>query len=475
MKWLKKFFLFLTGLFLVPTLVIAQTINLNEFLNQLKRTHPIFEKEKLTAQIEINEQKSFMGAQDWYIFSTVGYSHEEPAISFSGPEKTDALSVEGGIERLFWETGGRLTASFSSFYAGIKINPMFGFPESFYQNQLAVTYYHPLLKNRNGFLNRLEYKLKQYDIDFSKIRAQENIEDFLASAASKFLDWAFLSEQKKIITNRIKLSEDDLAATRKKRKANLVDQVDVIRSEDAVRFWKQNLGLIESRWKALQAELAELSEDQKINNASPEFDLYKIETPPPLEQSISDLKNNSRLIKILNIRINQLEYALSGYEETEKPDLSAFAQLNTKNLDKNLGKSLAMDKPDAVIGLKFSVPLENRTPKAKIEKTDLQIEQLHKQSDELSLTLISALKNFHMQLKELENVLQLNQEQIESAKERTMEELKLYNLGRSNLTFVILSQDNVENSKLTYAQNALTYHKLKLAYQALTDQLYKEQ
>ena len=78
-----------------------------------------------------------------------------------------------------------------------------------------------------------------------------------------------------------------------------------------------------------------------------------------------------------------------------------------------------------------------------------------------------------LSLKELEKVLKLNQEQIKSAKERTKEELKLYNRGRGELTFVILSRDNEKNAKLTYAFNALTYHKLIIEYRVLMDQLYR--
>ena len=70
-------------------------------------------------------------------------------------------------------------------------------------------------------------------------------------------------------------------------------------------------------------------------------------------------------------------------------------------------------------------------------------------------------------------MLSLNREQIQSARDRTEEELKLYNQGRGDLTFVILSRDNEENAKLTYAANALTYHKLNLEYLALMDQLYE--
>ena len=81
------------------------------------------------------------------------------------------------------------------------------------------------------------------------------------------------------------------------------------------------------------------------------------------------------------------------------------------------------------------------------------------------------MTNIYIQIQELERVLALNQEQIESAKAKTGEELKLYNQGRGELTFVIQSQDSEQNAKLTYAQNGLTYHRLIVAYRALLDEL----
>ena len=77
----------------------------------------------------------------------------------------------------------------------------------------------------------------------------------------------------------------------------------------------------------------------------------------------------------------------------------------------------------------------------------------------------------YIQIKDLQQVLTLNQEQIESAKAKTVEELKLYNQGRGELTFVIQSQDSEQNARLNYAQNALTYHQLIVQYHALLDEL----
>jgi hypothetical protein len=471
MNKLKPMLLIFVCLFM-RHLSMAQTITQEAFLKQLVETHPIFEKEMLSAEILREDQKSLAGMQDWTMFSSIGYSHEEPDIAIAGPERTDAFSVSGGVEKLFWKTGGRLSASVTASYAKIKIDPLWGFPNTFYQNRIDLSYRHPLLKNKKGFLDRLEYDLKQYDIDFSEVQAKENLEDFVAASASKYLDWVYLTEQIKILQDRLKLSQDELDRTVRKREANLVDQADVIRAEDAVRIWNQNLVLVESQMKALQAELAVLVQNPELNQSVPDYNLYRIEALIPLEESALRLKENSRLIKPFDILISQLEFANRGFKETGKPDLAFLAQANLKKLDEGLGQSLGLDKPDAMLGLEYRFPVGNRIAKHQMVKTDLQISQARRQREEIVLTLTSSLTNLYIQLTELVHVLQLNQEQIDSAKERTQEELKLYNQGRGDLTFVILSRDNEDNAKLTYLLNALTYHKLLIEYKSLLDQLY---
>jgi outer membrane protein TolC len=273
------------------------------------------------------------------------------------------------------------------------------------------------------------------------------------------------------LAERSRLSEEELARTQRKRQSNLVDQVDVIRAEDAVRISKQGMFLIESHLKAVRAELAVLSQSDELNSTEPEFDLYRVVQLPALETAVAQVRENSRIIKAINFRVQQIGYSRKGFEETMRPELAFVAQGNTKSADPELGQSFALDKPDFVVGLHFRVPLENRTAKSKIAKTDLQLNQIQQQVQEISLDIESAITNIYIQIKELEQVLTLNREQIESAKAKTREEFKLYNQGRGELTFVIQSQDSEQNARSTYAQNALTYHTLLVEYRSLMDQL----
>jgi len=76
-----------------------------------------------------------------------------------------------------------------------------------------------------------------------------------------------------------------------------------------------------------------------------------------------------------------------------------------------------------------------------------------------------------IQIREMEKVLALNRRRIESAKEKREEELKLYNQGRGELTFVLQSRESEESAKMIYAENSCLYHLYVLQYRALMDEL----
>lgn len=474
MDYIKPILLMLVGFFSFQSLSHAQTITLQEYLSRLEQVHPLFEIEKLSPRIEREKQEGFLGAEDWNIASNFGFSRDEPLFNFSGPDRIDAYTYSSSFGRTFWKTGGRLTASSSTTKLNLNLpatDDLTGFPTNWYQKQYDITYTHPLLKNRGGFLDRLQYDLKQYDIDVSEIIALENKEKFLVGVVDKFNDWVFLTEQKKIIQERLQLSEDEFGRTTRKMEANLIEKVDVFRAEDAVRIAKQNQVLTESQWRALQGELAVLLQDEKINNFSPEHNLYEVRELMPFDKAVSYLRNDSWLIKILTKQLDKLGYARRGFKEQTKPDLVIVAQISTRKIDENYTFSLNMDKTDAFVGLQYSRPLGNRTAISKVNQTELQILKVQKQVDNMVLNLTSALTNLYIQITEMEKVLDLNQKQIESAKDKTQEELKIYNQGRGDLTFVIQGRDNEQTAKLLYARNALTYQKLILQYRALLDNL----
>ncbi|UCH11195.1 MAG: TolC family protein, partial [Fidelibacterota bacterium] len=119
----------------------------------------------------------------------------------------------------------------------------------------------------------------------------------------------------------------------------------------------------------------------------------------------------------------------------------------------------------------FNYPLGNRTARANAEKGRLQVHHHDLETADVTLSLEAGLRNLLIQIEGMERVLALNEQQIESARLKTAEELKRYEQGRGDLVFVIQSQDNEERAKLSYAQNAALYHGQQLRLKALLDEL----
>ena len=470
------YFLFLTACFVQfhNGTAHAEPLTKEGFVALLERTHPIFEKERLTRSIEEAEQQRYLGEVDWNVSSSLTWSREEATITAFGPDLTNSLSLQTGLNKQFWDTGGSLSATYSINRSSSSFEqaPLFSYPERFYENSVELQYSQPLLRNFGGKLTRLQYDLKAYDVDVAGIQAAENIEDFLTEAISKYLDWVYFEEQKKIIERRLNLSRKEFERTQQKFNAFLVDSADVMRSKDALNTWRQNLGLVESQLSALSAELSVLTQSSLFLTSKPDFNLYSLQRPEALASAKARLDNSSRVLRILDLRKKQLDLNAIGVRETGKPDLSLIAAVTVKSAEEEAGDSFAFDKQDAAVGLQLSVPIENTTAKADYRRTRLQSLQLRKEREDAVLSLSASLSSLHTQLTKLMGVLELNREQIESARLRTIEEIKIYEQGRGDLTFVIMSRDNEESAKLAYAENALNYQKLWVQYQALMDELY---
>ncbi len=474
------------GIIFVPLVVQlggAQTITMHELFESIKKTHPFFAKEALSSEIEAKTQERYLGAQDWSISASPYYTYQRPASSGLGvPEQIHVVAGQLGVEKALWSTGGRFSLSWKSDYTDQTIPDIVipftpdnivipAGPSKLYTNRVYITYAQPLLQNAGGKLDRLGYELSKYNIDFAEIQAFENQEGFVLDLGIRFLDWVLLSEQKRIAKERFALAQEQLSQIKRRWAANLVEKVDVLRTEDAVRIAEQGLVLIESHWKAKQAELAVLAQSSELYDLSPEYDIYTRETLVEPDEAVSQLMETSRTLNALSVRRDQLSRQLDGFTETSRPQLYFSVGAGLEGGDDEVGGSFELDKPDILVSLDFRYPLGNRTASADVAKTEIELRQMDKDIKNIALELEARVRNLLILIKEMEKVLVLNQEQIESAQAKTKEEIRLYNQGRSDLTFVIQSHDNEEVAKLTYAENAITYQKLILQYHALMDEL----
>ena len=469
---MKSALLFLFIFLSIP--IVAAAITLEELLEKARTTHPLVRSQRLASEIAAEQREGLKGSQDWLLDLGGSAIYDEPIPSPvpGSSSRNRILGVNARVTRSDWNSGSRVSIAYGTGWGDANIIGFGGSRFSQFQNTMSAEYSLSLLRNAGGILQRLEYDLAEHDIDISRLEADEIIENFLLNLGSKFLNWSFQQEQLQILEDRLNIAQEDLEQSRQKRADNLIEEVDLLRSEDAERIALQNLLLTQSEWKASRIEIATLLDDPSILIASPEFDLFS--QAAGLSQEIVRLRlsEHSRAIEILNVAKEQLGVGRTGFENALKSDLSFVVSGALRNGDPAFNDSLAMDRPEVTVGLQFSKPIGNTTAESDLRRVDLQIRQVVNQIRSLELDLASNAMSIITQMTELEQILALNRDQITSAKRRTEEEIKLYNQGRGELNFVHQSQDNEATSRLIHARNATLYQQLFLQLKALMDELH---
>jgi outer membrane protein TolC len=389
---------------------------------------------------------------------------------------------EASLGRAFWRTGGRLDLGYGIDYTDQELNESsfslptgdvvdVGEPDRFTRQGVSLSYRQPLLKNRGGDLDRLAFDLQGYTAEQTELETAENQEDFLLDLGLRFLEWILLTEQKRIGADRLGLAEEELASTRRKLEGGVVEEVDLFRAKNAMLEAKRNLRLVEARWEAKRVELATQAQDPSVRGASPVYGLYDTLTLPAPDDAYRRLRTGSRILQQLERRAAQLERERASLYDEEKPELDLLAAGGLKDGAEDTEDAVGFDKPEATVALAYTVPLGNRTAIADIERNVLERHQVAERMDDTALLLETEVRSLLLQLEEREEVLALNREQIETAAQVTREELRLYEQGRNQLTFVLQSRDQEQVARLIYARNATEYHAFWLRYRALMDEL----
>jgi len=471
---MKHFLLTLILMLISPIVLFGQSFTLDEFLDLLKDTHPVFREKSLAKGIIRQEATLLSNTDDWMISSKSYVRYERPAINFAGPDRMQSIVGDIGVSKTFQKNGSHLSAYFKTGYYDFKIDPGYQIPSALQWNQFYFAYSIPLLRNRNGFLDRLQYQLKQYDIDITEIVETERCEDFLYMASLRFLQLSTINEQIGIAQKRQDIAKDELDRITLMNNAGLVDKVDVIRARNSIINLNQNMALYRAKKEALQAELAHLTNHIDLTDFKPVYDLYQTHYIPCDSVNISKIITNSRLIVPFTIQLSQINHYEKGLMNQRKPDLSAYGSLGIEKIDSNVIKSLPVDKPTLEIGVNLSLPLENKQVKLNLELNELRRNHLLELKESTKRDLISSLMNLTIQLNKLKEVLNMNRQLIESSYQKTLEEKKLYDAGRGDLNFVIQSRDDEMKAFLILAENAYYYQSLYIEYLSLLDELYPQ-
>ena len=243
----------------------------------------------------------------------------------------------------------------------------------------------------------------------------------------------------------------------------------MLRAEDAARAGEQALLQLQSQRAGKQAELAVLTADSSLT--APSFDLYTAGELPDIEADVAALAAEARALRPLRVLLDQQAARRRGLEEQRRPELTLTVSGGLTGAAERAIDSLDVLDPDLTVALLYGVPSAHTTIDAGISAIEARDAQISEEQRSILVELEAGLRGLFAQIREMERILELGRQQIDSALQKTEEEIRLYNQGRGQLTFVILSRDDEQNARLALADDAALYHGLLLRYRALADRL----
>ena len=466
---LAKTTIFVLGLAMLAVSVSA--IELEEYLGLVQKNHPFFLKEELAVEVAQSYRETLLPRYEWHYSLMPQYTIlDEPSASDFFSNLVQAAALEAGMQRSFAD-GRRMGFSVSTAYTWMQ-NPPVTMEANSFQHGVEVSLSWPLKKNMER-LARLGYDVQEYTIKAKEVEIQESREYFLVEPATLFIDWAYALELVDIYQQRLEFAEEQLATTNRMFRSNLIDKLDVLRAEDAIRMSQQAIVEYESLAKSIQAVLATLSDSEGIYEDKPVFDFYAFVELPAAAEAAARGKTNTRLKKPLLFLIEQLRFQSEAFGEREKATLDLFLEAGVYGPEDAFIDSLKVIHPQATIGLSYSPATGLEQVGAERQFISTQISQLEKEIEAIEKTVETNVTSLLIQAVELEKIIELNRQLIDSAEEKASEEARLYSQGRNMLTNVIQSRDSVQAQKAKLVDNFARYHRLIIQYRAFVDQLLK--
>ncbi|CAC9592293.1 hypothetical protein BHECKSOX_1122 [Bathymodiolus heckerae thiotrophic gill symbiont] len=418
-------------LFSINSAAMTQT----EFVERLKNNHPFFAQQKLDQQTTKLDYIASSANQDWILSSSIDSANKLNI-------QTSSATI--GATRNLASTGADLVVSNV-------------WSDGTATDKLVVSYTQPLLKNAFGVNDLLATDLSKIKIDIDMLIREQSAEVFILAQLYKLVDLSYAQQQLMLANHRLTLAKQELSLMKDKFEQSIVDRVDVLLQEDSYQRVLQKQLQAEQDLDLLKQELS-IVLSVSIGSVYSDYDLYQLYQSMPNNLQVQ-LEENTAEMKLAKLEQAVLKRQLLSDKNSTQAQLDlTLGATNENNNNWN-------------IGLGLSYPLGNTEAKSTLEKTQIGLAKIKQSTAEQLLNLTVKAGVLTKKLQHLTKLLNTYQARIKIAEARALAEKKRYELGNSQVSFVISAQNNVHDVNLAYAQAAVKYQKSVLEFKAVIDQL----
>ncbi len=357
----------------------------------------------------------------------------------------DGSVVEAKASRALDNNGGGL-------YAGYRVSrgrfPVY--EDKAYTNQLGefkVGAVFSLLRDRVTDERRTKLRLADQDVDVARLEREMVAIGVQRRAMSAYQAWSVAGLRLKAYRDLLALSE--------KRRSQLARQVQLgARPQILITENDQNL----ARRRSLVAQA-----EQKFAEAANALSFFWRDTNgvplvPIAEQlpdALPELPNAARKagpilrpdLKTVLVRIDQSLARLDLAENDLKPRLDARAELGKDVGGVGLGGT-SRTPAEAIVGVKFSVPLERRSARGRIAEARAEIDGLRTRHRMLEEQIAIEVKGIAIGIEGADKVADLATQEADLAGKMAVAEQRRFDMGASDFFLINQREESATDARL---------------------------
>ena len=460
----KTFFGYLTKqIYLYPGLILvllfpshsaySQELNLDNFIQSILKNNPGVQKILYEKDVAAGARDASHGIDDAALTSSIGLSHTEPDKIFgSEPTRSDNKNLNLSYNRIFSDTGTRMSLGYSNLYTDR--NPASAFSGSqYYQPSFTLRLTQPLLKNAGGIQDSLNIKTSELNYKLSELSSQENLESYITQLASLYIDW-YLSSRELSISKEVhqqSIAQEKLTRTKVKRQ--VIEPYELLRAQEIREDYFSRLQQAKGRYIALTRQI-----QHQMNSNKPVSTLIPVNPKNSNLLSSSQsilreenyLETSSHLKDILDTLRKQQEIILHAKDNARSSDLNLSLGYTRHGIDGSLSDAhdSSLNKDDYSIMLEYKYILGDRLSSGSYQSQLAKTRQIESDTKQRLIDAKAALTSLEIQSSQLKIAIASTDRKIKLGTKKLKKEQRLYRIGKLDLFELLRDQTSHLESRL---------------------------
>lgn len=342
----------------------------------------------------------------------------------------------------------------------INNNPIYP-PNATYEPILAFSLAQPLLKNAGGYIDRRSVRSAEIGSLATELTSQRQIETIVYEALADYWNLVIIRKHIVAMQKSVNFAKQFLSTTLEEFKLGTVEETDVLAARANVLVRDDDLLAskeMERIWEeSLRVKLG-LGPDIKIENRE--------KTPPfinlgkQIENEINIALENRRDYMAGKQELEQRNVNLAIAKNQRWPAMDLYGSLELNDIDSSYSKALgSMDSPNMIVGMRFSVPLENRFARAGKRKADLQRASAIISLKDLENRIANSVVRSYEEVKSRRHIVIQSEKALDLQVRKLQQEMKKYSMGRSSSDLIVRYQDDAVNAERSNIEALLAYQK----------------